>query len=1019
MGSTLRAASVAGAAVALVLSVCAAPAAAEILAGTAVVDATYHVGASAGQYASDHGNLVGEFDPSVQSVLKAPSYGVQSRLKARAIVIQRGTEKFAIVRVDLYIPQDLLWRRTAQILEADGTGIGRNNLVMTITHDHSSPFYTSTGAGAWTFQDIFDIRNYEYQAERMAAAVEAANRHLVPVRVGAAVTQVAAPNRNALGPAVADDGTPAGFPDAYTNRDLDVIRFDDISDPAHPKPLANLVDWSAHGEGLDGNDLISADWIGPMERMLDDSTGATTIFTQNSVGNTELERNSYHSIHDRFMFNHAQYGQAEYNGGIMAKKALALFKSIPKGKSVVPFFDDGKVAFADHWFPGPLTHQQPTVSNCRTDQVFSGDPRLPIVGLPDCETLSNLTALSPADLGVQNPGISIDALRKAGIPIPDNISGGSFGLLEEDLDVHLQAFRVGNILFTVCSCEQWADQAKNIQSRTDRIAGDEWLGFDWASYRGIDDTLQPCFWVSPYDGKHWSCPHPDKAKTAPCAKQPNGTYSCPDPSAECLLKGPAFTNTCRTADPKQYDRRLPPIPAAAYNRMVAEVRNCANGWNGAGWSAYAESEPPDPVDVKGNYSCDDTQRSADLGYALTVPIGMANDYNGYIATFREYERGDHYRKALTGWGPHSSDYMATRLVKLGRMLNDGPPLNQTLDGKTDPDADSPLLAAKTEADLLSADARAQALGVAAKAVITAYGAIIPDDAGTAQIVSQPKDIQRFDAAITSWRGGDNYVDNPTVSVQRRVKGGGWQTYADQDGGRVVTTVKFPSLGNVTDYLAGNQQWIWTATFEAYVSRYALPATDRATPPDTYRFVIEGQRQLGHKSTAYHLESQTFTVSPWSGITADAIKVQRSGKVAVQIGPRHEVSVPGGKPDKATLGPIDYPDSYAGAAGAPRFIKHVRTLVRDPAAPSNPSLFEWYCLNCSFRPWMDTGNAKTVTLTFMRKGRHPRHVKARRHGDLWVTGKALPHGWRARVSPGAIRDAYGDRNGAPSATVRRQ
>ena len=44
---------------------------------------------------------------------------------------------------------------------------------------------------------------------------------------------------------------------------------------------------------------------------------------------------------------------------------------------------------------------------------------------------------------------------------------------------------------------------------------------------------------------------------------------------------------------------------------------------------------------------------------------MANDYNGYIATYREYQRGDHYRKALTGWGPHSSDYMATRLVNAG------------------------------------------------------------------------------------------------------------------------------------------------------------------------------------------------------------------------------------------------------------------------------------------------------------------------------------------------------------------
>ena len=53
---------------------------------------------------------------------------------------------------------------------------------------------------------------------------------------------------------------------------------------------------------------------------------------------------------------------------------------------------------------------------------------------------------------------------------------------------------------------------------------------------------------------------------------------------------------------------------------------------------------------------------------------MANDYNGYIASYREYQRGDHYRKALTAWGPHSSDYMATRLVDMGGHLNGGPDL---------------------------------------------------------------------------------------------------------------------------------------------------------------------------------------------------------------------------------------------------------------------------------------------------------------------------------------------------------
>ena len=104
--------------------------------------------------------------------------------------------------------------------------------------------------------------------------------------------------------------------------------------------------------------------------------------------------------------------------------------------------------------------------------------------------------------------------------------------------------------------------------------------------------------------------------------------------------------------------------------MRAQVLNPANGWNDAENVLTAESEPTEVTEIKGNFSQDDDDASAALGYTLTVPISMANDYNGYIASYREYQRGDHYRKALTGWGPHSADYLASRLVTIGRQFRD-------------------------------------------------------------------------------------------------------------------------------------------------------------------------------------------------------------------------------------------------------------------------------------------------------------------------------------------------------------
>ena len=140
----------------------------QIEAGAALVDETWHVGASAGQYATTRyddpasaADIDQEIDPFAHQTKNKPSYGVQSRMTARAIVVRNGAQKFALCKIDLYIPQDLLWRRAAAILAAKGIGIDQHNLVMSVTHDHSSPYYTSTAWGAWSFQDVFDIRAYE------------------------------------------------------------------------------------------------------------------------------------------------------------------------------------------------------------------------------------------------------------------------------------------------------------------------------------------------------------------------------------------------------------------------------------------------------------------------------------------------------------------------------------------------------------------------------------------------------------------------------------------------------------------------------------------------------------------------------------------------------------------------------------------------------------------------------------------------------------------------------------------
>ena len=885
-------------------------ASAALKAGVGEADASWHVGSGAGQHASA-GSFVDQhgFDPGVHSYHFSRSYGVQSRLKVRAIVVEGPDgERVAIVKNDLYIPQDLLYRRTAQLLEAGDSGITRETLTMAVTHNHSSPYYSTPSWGVWTFQDFFDVRFFNYYAERMAAAVEEAASNLKPVRVGGAVGSVPDLHRNVPGRATADDGTPAGFPESYGDHDLTVVRFDDISDPTQPKPLANLVNYAVHPEGLEGNNIISADWVGPFERMTDlGSGGAMTIYTQGAVGNHEPERSAWHQPSERREYYRRDYAQGERMARELADATLAASADIADGSAVVPFETGSEVKMVDRWFPGPLSHPLPTVAGCRTDTELAGKPRIPVAN----ECTGEDAVESPFD-----PGVSTDTLQSAGVPVPENLSVPAYTGLEEDVNVHLQAIRIGDILITVCPCEQWADQSLNIKSRTNTVEGDEYYGYLWD-----------------------------------CQPTEDGAIT----QAEC-------------------------------DRMRAQVLNDAKGWDAPEYALEAESEPTDPSLIKGNYTHGELPK--ELTYRLTVPLAMANDYNGYIVTYREYQRGDHYRKSLNAWGPHASDYMATRLVGMGGQLKGGPAPPKELHED-----------AKVAPDLAHNDARAEVLGTVGKTALDNYEATLAPDRAAGTVVEQPEPaIERFDAATFTWNGGSNYVDLPEVRVERKVGAGSWETYGDQSG-EVPVTLKFPELSGAATYLTG-QRWEWTAHFEAFVSDIDT-GRGRATPSGTYRFVVDGVYRDESGRQPYSVESGEFDVNPWDGIAVEDLRVEPDRTVSFAVGPRTEV------------GPIDYPNSY----DAPRkaaFIRDERVALRD--RPPNDDVVTYFCFTCSFRPWLDFGDASQATVTIVSSGGATKTVPAVQRDGRWVTTYRLDTGQAAFVARGGVVDEWGNSNGADTARV---
>ena len=996
------------------------------MAGVASVDTSWHLGASGGQFADTDAPVDPEFvDPHAHAVRKEPTEEIGSRILARALVVQGADgNRIAVVGNDLYLPNDLLNRRVAQLVQAHDqqvaaglaegptVGITDQTLAITVSHNHNSAFYSTPSWGTWIFQDVFDIRFFDYYAERMAEAVIAAAGELRPVRMGAATLPFNEIQAHTYGPKVAIDGTPAGQPWSHTTGQLSVVRFDDVTDPAHPDPYAAWVMLGIHPEWTWGYDVYNGDVTHAAMRVIDRELGVTTVMSQRETGASGPHRRGYvHDGDERREFQDNGFGNLDTAARLWADRVAAAFDAIEDGTPVQDFdpvhqplgagadvttpiarvdpSSDFTVAAASQRFAPPTMRPIPGISNCNTAQLFHGDVQLPILGFPDCaenpdslgvtdpvadpafEALSEATGthLTPENLGnhvveatpVDERAVH-DQLRAAGIPIPDSYTGTALTAVEETAAVHIMAFRLGDLAVTFCPCEQFSDTALNVQTRLDDVPGNVWIGWDWES-------------LETPTGRSWCVPAAEE-----------GMVTCADPRTP-------------TVD-------LPPVAAEDVARMQAQIRNDAAGWEDDVASLFGEAEAVDPADILGNFTHAEVPEH---GYPMVVSVGMANDYFGYVPNYREMRSHEHYRKALNGLGLHGADYLANRMVALGASLNGGPAVEL-----------SPADLAY-QAESARALAVATALGEVADAWESTYAATLPADGGTPSIVAQPTDIMRFDAAEVSWVGGSNYTDMPLVEVQR-LGPDGWHTVGDMTG-EVQARLDFPTPLELPLVEAGQFEWTWTAQMEAFVSGeggegaiLALPEADgtrvEATPPGTYRFVVDGHHRTGPGDgvATYHLTSEPFEVDVWRGITAD---LTTDGEdVVVTVGPRSTVVMDDGA-TTYEFGPIDYPNSYSSSFDYVQGDRRERFTYGPGQADD-----EFYCPFCTFRLWADTGEAVGVTVTVERDGLVHRIPAVPAGEGRWVAPGALAEGGSAYVTPGDVTDAWGNLNGMVSNAVSR-
>src|SRR4051812_5427001 len=274
----------------------AAPAAAQLRAGAASADITAPVGTPMFAYTArsriaspdknaDAVDVLSDPDTNLYAKSFVASKGIHTRILSRALVLQQGSTKLALVQADL---GGLPYALTQSVLERiRPTGIDGDHLLLSATHSHSStgPIWPASDMGYGALGgDLFDPRVFEITARGIAEAIVAADRRLQPARAGTATIELRGASRNRESEPFALNKDLASSPEPI-NPDLTVLRVDDTKG----RPLGLWSNFAIHPTSFgDGNLNFSGDNAGVAARLAERAIGhgVVDVWTNGDEGDT-------------------------------------------------------------------------------------------------------------------------------------------------------------------------------------------------------------------------------------------------------------------------------------------------------------------------------------------------------------------------------------------------------------------------------------------------------------------------------------------------------------------------------------------------------------------------------------------------------------------------------------------------------------------------------------------------------------------------------------------------------------
>ena len=229
---------------------------------------------------------------------RGPLQGIHDNIYARALVVDDGPTRAAIVSCDIIGFPEPVWNALAERIEKEA-GIRRENLLLAGVHTHEAPTPGLPEGGA-------------YQAalhDNIVDAVRQAVKNLKPARAGFGTGRASVnTNRVARSP---QGGWMLGVnPDGVSDKTVAVVKFES----ATGEPIALFVNYAVHGTVMGPkNLLVGGDLPGATSRFIEQKLGPQTValWTSGAAG----DQNAIYGPGDNF-------SQVDILGRILAEEAL-------------------------------------------------------------------------------------------------------------------------------------------------------------------------------------------------------------------------------------------------------------------------------------------------------------------------------------------------------------------------------------------------------------------------------------------------------------------------------------------------------------------------------------------------------------------------------------------------------------------------------------------------------------------------------------------------------------------------